>query len=161
MQGRSGTGLKLAEALQERADLNRKIEELRRRLDHALLVQEGEEPPENPVELLKELEEAIARLEYLMAAINMTNCKTRVNGMTLTEIIARKDTQLLRVSAYRDLVYSSGGSTERARGTEIKVKALMKASELQKIVDQAAKEARRLDNLLQETNWKTKLIEKP
>ena len=153
--------MKLAEALQERADLNRKIEELRRRLDHALLVQEGEEPPENPVELLKELEEAIARLEYLMAAINMTNCKTRVNGMTLTEIIARKDTQLLRVSAYRDLVYSSGGRTERARGTEIKVKALMKASELQKIVDQAAKEARRLDNLLQETNWKTKLIEKP
>ena len=153
--------MKLAEALQERADLNRKIEELRRRIDRALLVQEGEEPPENPADLLKELEEAFARLEYLMAAINMTNCKTRVNGMTLTEIIAKKDTQLLRASAYKDLVYTAGGSTERARGTEIKVKALMKASELQKIVDQAAKEARKLDNLLQETNWKTKLIEKP
>ena len=33
--------MKLAEALQERADLNRKIEELRRRLNNCILVQEG------------------------------------------------------------------------------------------------------------------------
>ncbi len=54
--------MKLAEALQERADLNRSIDELRRRLGNALLVQEGEEPPENPQELLKELEAALERL---------------------------------------------------------------------------------------------------
>ena len=47
--------MKLAEALQERADLNRKIEELRRRLANVILVQEGEEPAEEPAELLKEL----------------------------------------------------------------------------------------------------------
>ena len=38
--------MKLAEALQERADLNCKIEELRKRINLSLLVQEGEEPPE-------------------------------------------------------------------------------------------------------------------
>ena len=47
----------------------------------------------------------------------------------------------------------------RARGTEIRVRAALKASELQKKVDQMAKEARLVDNLLQETNWKTELIE--
>ena len=83
--------MKLAEALQERADLNRKIEELRRRLNNVILVQEGEEPAEDPAELLGELDKAVARLEQLMAAINLTNCRTKVNGMTLTALIARKD----------------------------------------------------------------------
>lgn len=151
--------MKLAEALQERADLNRKIDELRRRLGNAVLVQEGEEPVEDPAELLKELDLAVARLEELMAAINLTNCKTKVNGMTLTALIAKKDALMLKLSAYRDLVYTAGQNTNRARGTEIKVKALLKASDLQKAADQTAKEVRELDNLLQETNWKTKLAE--
>ena len=151
--------MKLAEALQERADLNRKIEELRRRLANVILVQEGEEPTEEPAELLKELNAAIARLEYLMAAINLTNCRTKANGMTLTALIARKDALMVKLSSYRDLVYSAAQNTNRARGTEIKVKSLLKAGDLQKVADQIAKEVRELDNLLQETNWKTKLIE--
>ena len=151
--------MKLAEALQERADLNRKIDELRRRLGNAVLVQEGEDPVEDPSALLKELDSAVARLEELMAAINLTNCKTKVNGMTLTALIARKDALMLKLSAYRDLVYTAGQNTSRARGTEIKVKALLKAGDLQKEADQTAKEIRELDNLLQETNWKTRLAE--
>ena len=152
--------MKLAEALQERADLNRRIEELRRRLGNSILVQEGETPAEDPAALLTELDGAAARLETLMAQINLTNCRTRAGGRTLTELIARKDALQLRLSAYRDLVYTAGQSTSRARGTEIKVKAVLKASELQKQVDAMAKELRETDNLLQETNWKTKLIEK-
>ncbi len=152
--------MKLAEALQERADLNRKIDEIRRRLDSSILVQEGEKPPEDPKELLRELDSAIDRLETLMAQINITNSRTRVQGMSLTEIIARKDALLIKLGAYRDIVHTAGQSTSRARGTEIKVLPLLKASELQKTADSLAKEARLLDNLLQDTNWKTKLIEK-
>lgn len=151
--------MKLAEALQERADLNRKIEELKRRLGNVVLVQEGEEPAEDPAALLKELDGAVARLEELMAAINLTNCRTKAGGMSLTELIARKDALMLKLSSYRDLVYTAGQSTDRARGTEIRVKALLKAGELQKTADGLAKEIRELDNLLQETNWKTKLIQ--
>lgn len=151
--------MKLAEALQERADLNRKIEELKRRLSNVILVQEGEEPAEAPAALLQALDDAAARLEYLMAAINLTNCRTKVNGETLTALIARKDALLVRLAAYRDLVYQAGQNTSRARGTEIRVKATLKAAELQKAVDTMAKEVRLLDNLLQETNWKTRLVE--
>ena len=46
--------MKLAEALQERADLNRKIEQLQDRLSNNVLVQEGEQTAEDP-EKLKEL----------------------------------------------------------------------------------------------------------
>ena len=151
--------MKLAEALQERADLNRKIEELKRRLSNVILVQEGEEPAEDPAVLLQALDAAAARLEYLLAAINLTNCRTKVNGETLTALIARKDALLVRLAAYRDLVYQAGQNTARARGTEIRVKTTLKAVELQKPVDTMAKEVRLLDNLLQETNWKTKLAE--
>ena len=152
--------MKLAEALQERSDINKRISELRRRLDNCLLVQEGEEPAEDPMDLLNELDSSTERLETLVASINETNCNTKVNGMSLTEIIARKDALSLRHSAYKELVYTAGNNTYRARGTEIKVKAVIKAAELQKTVDSLAKEIRQLDNKLQETNWKTELAEK-
>ncbi len=151
--------MKLAEALQERADLNRKIDELKRRLGNVILVQEGEEPAEDPVQLLKELDDSAARLDHLMTAINMTNSRTKVNGMTLTAMIARKDALTVKLAAYRDLVYVAGQNTSRARGTEIKVISTLKAADLQKEADKMAKEIRELDNLLQETNWKTKLAE--
>ena len=50
--------MKLAEALQERADLRTKIDELRSRLTNNALVQEGEEPAEDPQELLSALDAA-------------------------------------------------------------------------------------------------------
>lgn len=71
--------MKLAEALQERADINKKISELKRRLENCLLVQEGEEPAEDPMVLLNELDSATDRLEKLMASINETNCNTKAN----------------------------------------------------------------------------------
>ena len=40
--------MKLAEALQERADLNRRIADLRSRLAANATVQEGESPPKTP-----------------------------------------------------------------------------------------------------------------
>ena len=149
--------MKLAEALQERADLNRKIDDLKRRLGRNILVQEGEAPAEDPAMLLSELDAAIDRLESLMAAVNRTNGRTRVNGMTLTELIAKKDALNLRISAYRDAVYTASENTSRARGTEIRVKALLSAAELQKQADALSADLRKLDNLVQETNWKTEL----
>ena len=150
--------MKLAEALQERADLNKKIEELRNRIENCVLVQEGEEAGEDPAALLAELDAAVARLEILMAAINLTNSRTKVNGKSLTQIIARKDALNLQRGAYRSIYYAAAQNTQRARGTEIRVKALLKAADIQKTSDRLAKEVRELDNLLQETNWKTKLI---
>ena len=151
--------MKLAEALQERSDLNTKIAELRRRLENCLLVQDGEEPAEDPKQLLQELDGSVERMEKLMAAINLTNCKTTVNGMTLTELIAKKDALKVKVSNYKTFVYTVGSGADRARGTEIKIKAVIKASEMQKAVDQMAKEIRLLDNRLQQTNWETDLQE--
>ena len=48
--------MKLATALSERADLQRRIAELGGRLNNNAKVQDGEEPAEDPKELLKELD---------------------------------------------------------------------------------------------------------
>ena len=70
--------MKLAEALQERADLNRQLEQMKMRLYNNATVQEGEQPAEPPEELLEELERKLMRLEELMARINLTNSRTVV-----------------------------------------------------------------------------------
>ena len=72
--------MKLATALSERADLQRRIEELGGRLNRNAKVQEGEKPSEDPNELLEELNKDFARLEELIARINHTNNVTKERG---------------------------------------------------------------------------------
>lgn len=151
--------MKLAEALQERADINRRIEQLRMRLNNNVLVQEGEEPAEDPAELLKELNACTERLQELMIRINLTNAFTVKDGKTLTEWIACRDMLNLKVTMYRDLVNHAGRSADRARGSEIRIRPVISVSKLQKETDDLAKQLRLTDNLLQETNWQTELKE--
>lgn len=151
--------MKLAEALQERADLNRRIEQLRSRLDSNALVQEGEKPAEEPEQLLREVDGCVERLEELMAKINRTNCETVVEGKTLTELIARKDALLIRLSAYRDLVNTASQTARRATRSEIKIFSTINVQDKQRMVDEMAKELRLLDNKLQATNWTVDLKE--
>ncbi|MBR1702480.1 MAG: DIP1984 family protein [Lachnospiraceae bacterium] len=151
--------MKLAEALQERADLNRNIEQLKSRLNSNMLVQEGEKSAENPEKLKKELDVAIARLAELISKINLTNCSTLVDGQTMTELIARKDALTLKISIYKELVRTASQTAYRARGSEIKVKSTIEVTKWQSQIDRMAKELRKLDNKLQETNWNTELVE--
>lgn len=151
--------MKLAEALQERADLNRRIEQLRYRLNNNVLVQEGEKPLEDPAALLEELESSFTRLEWLIARINLTNCAVKVEGRSLTELIARRDVLSLRAEAYRRLVEEASQNTHRATRTEIKILSAVDVPALQRQADDAPRELRLLDNTLQATNWTADLME--
>lgn len=149
--------MKLAEALQERADLNRKIEQLRVRLSNNAIVQEGESPAEDPKELISELNNSIARLEQLIGRINLTNCSTIVEGKSLTELIAMKDCLSIKAGAYQDFVYQASQTAKRATRTEIKLLSTVDVKHIQKELDKLSKELRLLDNKIQETNWTTEL----
>ena len=69
--------MKLAEALQLRGDLQKRMMQLSDRLMQNARVQEGEKPAEDPEALLVEYESCAGQLEDLMARINRTNCETR------------------------------------------------------------------------------------
>lgn len=150
--------MKLAEALQARADLNRRIQQLRTRLQNNAIVQEGEKPAEDPKALIKELDGCVDELETLIARINLTNCKTEVEGRSLTQMIARRDTLTLKLSAYRDLATAASQTACRASRTEIKILSTVSVQDLQKQVDGMARDLRLLDNAIQAANWTTELL---
>lgn len=151
--------MKLAEALQERSDLNTKISQLKTRLTNNAVVQEGEQPAEKPAELLAELDKAVARLEYIIAKINLSNCTIKVDGKTLTEIIAKKDCLAEKVSALQSLITVASRPLNRISRTEIKMLSTINVPEIQKESDMISAQIRSLNTTLQQTNWTADLIE--
>ena len=96
--------MKLAEALSIRKDLQKRIQQIGRRLEDNVKVQEGDEPAENPEELMKELDSCLKQLKDMIWHINLTNLKT-VNdaGYCLTQLMAEKDTLTMRISTLRNI----------------------------------------------------------
>ena len=150
--------MKLAEALQERADINRRIDQLRYRLSRNATVQEGETPAEDPNELIKELDACVARLEELMARINRTNSENSVDGKTLTELIAKRDALSVKLSVYRSFLSEASNLAGRATRNEIKILSTVNVRELQKLVDDMSRDLRLTDNALQQANWTLELM---
>ncbi|MDF2841914.1 MAG: septicolysin [Herbinix sp.] len=150
--------MKLAEALNLRADLKKRIAQLRSRLQSNAKVQEGDQPAENPYDLLKELDENILQLEELIRRINLTNCQTKQDNNTISDMIARKDSLALKNSILRDLLSEASNKVERYSNKEIRVLSTVKVTELQKEVDKIARELRELDTKLQGLNWTTDLL---
>ena len=151
--------MKLAEALQERADLNARISNLDTRLQNNALVQEGERPAEDPLELIQELDACYVRSEQLIADINRTNSETIIDGKTLTQLLAHRDILTWKLASYRNLVNRASQQISRARNSEIRILSAVDVRALQKQIDQMSKELRLTDNAIQAANWQTDLIE--
>ena len=151
--------MKLATALSERADLQRRLAALQNRLNNNAKVQEGEEPAENPKELLQELDTLLNRLQALMAQINLTNSRTISDGQTLTELIARRDCLTKRVGIMRSFLDNASARADRYSQKEIKILSTVPVSTLQKQVDAVSRELREVDEQIQSLNWTTELIE--
>ena len=151
--------MKLANALSQRSELQTRMNQLISRLNNNAQVQEGEQPAEDPEELLKELDEGYARLEKLISAINRTNNSTRVDGgETLSDLLARRDCLKGRLSALRNFLDNASALVHRRTASEIKVKSTVNVRALQKQVDELAKQLRELDETIQEKNWTTELL---
>lgn len=151
--------MKLAEALSLRADLQKRLAQLRVRLINNAKVQEGERPSEAPADLLTELDEGIWLLEKLIKNINRTNCSTAIDGVTLTDMIARRDALALKNSILQDFLKSASEKFERYSSSEIRIRSTVNVSEMQKQTDRISKEMRELDVKIQGINWTTELIE--
>lgn len=149
--------MKLAEALQERADIQKRLSQLRGRLLNNAKVQEGEKPVENPAELLQEMDGMILRLEELILHINMTNARTADNGETLTSLLAQRECLQKKVGLMRDFLDRASELVERSAYTEIKVHSTVSVPEKRKELDALSKDLRNLDSRIQQLNWLTEL----
>ena len=151
--------MKLAEALILWSDLQKRIEQLRVRLNNNAKVQENDEPSENPEELLNELDNNINQLKILIKQINRTNCVTVSNGQTLANLIAERDTLTLKSNILRGFLNIAGQKVNLYSTTEIKIMSTVDVPALQKELDLLSKKIRETDTELQQANWLTELIE--
>lgn len=87
-----------------RADLQKKVAQLKERIKERAKVQEGDESCDNVEELYKELDEAVVQLEDLIYRINITNVQIVQDGESLTRLIANRDVLSMRVKALKEVV---------------------------------------------------------
>lgn len=151
--------MKLAEALNIRADLQRKVYQLKSRLIANSQVQEGDTPAEDPEDLVKELDTSIKKLEDVIKLINKTNSNTYIKNKSISDIIVERDMLKLKMSAINELVNSASNKVDRYSNKEIKIFSTINVKEKQKELDKMSKEYREIDTLLQGLNWTTDLVE--
>ncbi len=151
--------MKLAEALILRADLQKRIEQLRTRLNNNAKVQENDTPAELPETLLAELNECIIQLSDLIKKINKTNCTSFSGNVSLSDLIAERDTLTLKAGILRTFIETASRKVELYSNKEIRVLSTVNVSALQKELDGLSKKIRETDTELQKANWNIDLIE--
>ena len=155
--------MKLAEALSIRADLQKKVVQLKERIKDSAKVQEGDEPCDNVEELCKELDETLVRLEDMIYRINQTNVQTNVqtiqDGVSLTRLMAKKDVLSMRVKALQEVVRHVSANDTRFGRNELKYIRTIDVNALRKEADTYAKQYRELDLKIQGLNWTVDLVD--
>jgi uncharacterized protein DUF6847 len=152
--------MKLAEALIQRADAQKRIEQLKARLIQNAKIQEGDAPAENPPALIEELERAASELTALIQRINRTNSRTAFDGQgTLADALAVRDVLSLRHRFYRELAQAATIQQDRYSRSEVRFVRAVDVAAIQRQADALAQEHRALDTRIQEANWTTDLLE--
>ncbi|MEU7579965.1 DIP1984 family protein [Streptomyces sp. NPDC041068] len=156
--------MKLAEALAERAEATRRVEQLRSRVVSNARYQEGETPSEDAGQLLAEAGEALDTLESLIRRINRTNAAVEMGpDGTLTDALARRDVLRLRHSVVTAAADAAAGSGERGYGRQLRSELMMLSAlpvaELRAQADVLAREIREVDARIQRTNWEVDLLD--
>ena len=124
--------MKLAEALSIRADLQKKVAQLK---------------------------EALVQLEDLIYRINITNVQIVQDGDSLTRLIAKRDVLSLRVKALKEVVNYVAANDTRFGRNELKYVRTIDIKALRKEADTYAKQYRELDLKIQSLNWTVDLVD--
>ena len=145
--------MKLAEALAKRSDINQGIHELEQRLYRCVQVQVGDNPPEDPDELLTSIERCYDELLHLVTAIDRTNALSILEGKTLTNWLSIRNHLKERRAILLRVVERASVSQMRHSKSEVRFISTVKASRLQKQADDLAQEYRQIDLRIQAANW--------
>jgi hypothetical protein len=158
--------MKMAEALAEKSDLDKRIKQNADRIRNAARYVEEEGQVEDPAELLAKTRALMEMREHLVRRINLANAANPLYykgvNVTVTAALALRERlnaerKLLNETAEaaspeRDSMYSRRRRTELAEKTDLPVK------ELRAEADRLARLHRELDTLIQQSNWSSDLI---
>ena len=152
--------MKLAEALSLRKDLETRVSAIKERLENAVRVQEGDEPAEDPKELMSELDSCLERLERLIYNINVTNIHIVADdGRTMTKLLAERDVLSKRINILRHTFNQASGTNTRYGRNEIRYVTTIEVKPLRQEVDKLSQQYRELDMKIQELNFTNDLMQ--
>lgn len=138
--------MKLAEALVQRADSQKRLLQIKQRAVANARIQEGEQPTEDPAELIAQFDGIAADFQALVERINRTNLAFEVEpGVSITAAIARRDVLALRRSLYTELANTATVRQDRYSRSEVKFVPVVDVRALQTRADDLAREYRELD----------------
>ncbi|MBU7006182.1 DIP1984 family protein [Phosphitispora fastidiosa] len=152
--------MKLAEALILRADLQKRVEQIKSRLISYAKVQEGEIPAENPQDLLDELEKVRQQLTELIKRINRTNGTVKFNDTdTISDILTEREQIWNKRMILSHLTEAAMIKHDRYSRSELRYLSTVNVKDLQKQVDELSRQYRELDTRIQEKNWTIDLMQ--
>lgn len=147
--------MKIAEALLHRSYLKNKLASLRERIARNSLVQEGNEPHEDPNALIEEAFVVINEFEKLVTQINVANLDNRFDdGRTLTAVMAQRMALVDSHALVRTAIVATEKEPDRYSSREIKWLATVDVARLQRNSEDIARQVRELNVRIQEANWR-------
>ena len=154
--------MKLAEALIKRADLKSRIAQIINRMTENALIEEGEDPDEDMIELKALYDSSMKEQEQLIVRINKTNNETMLDDISIAAAIAKRDCLKATIAAYRtlkDAATKKPGRYDRHEGNvNIKYIRTVDIAALQKTIDDLSRQYREIDTAIQGRNWNTDLL---
>lgn len=152
--------MKIAEALVLRADLQKRMGQVKQRAINSANYQEGTEPAENALELRSDYDRMAGELETLIERINRTNLvQTIATGQTVTAALAARDVLGMRRSFLADLAGTANSPHLRMMRTELRMVSAVPVAQFQREADDLARQYRELDTAIQATNWTADLLD--
>ena len=107
---------------------------------------------------MTKLDEALARLEYLMVHINKTNAVSKVGDETIMALLAKRDCLKQKMGILRSFLNEASDLTSRMCRDEIKVLPTVAVAEQQNRLDKLSQDLRLLEVRIQQSNWNTELL---
>ena len=151
--------MKLAEALLLRNDLQTKLASLQQRINNNVLVQEGDQPSEEPNVLLSNAFAVNIELHDLIKRIHSTNAQAKsINGSSLLEVLNARDRLISQHRIVQQAIDNSRRENARYSSSEIRWVKVISVSELQKQADEISAKLRQNNLEIQSSNWQIDLI---
>ena len=152
--------MKLAQLLNHRADLQKRMKDLRQRIGRNLLVQEGEQPIEQPDDLIDAFTKMSHQWREIVKVINAVNNQPLTdssNGATISELVVMRDHLRMLHNMTSDAHSGLSPRMDRFSRSEIKQIPSIEAEKIRKSCDVYARDLRKLDDDIQELNWSTEV----
>lgn len=149
--------MKIAEALVRRADVQKRMDQIKNLLLVNSRHQEGDDPPIRMNDTLQEWGALQEELLTLTVQINLANARVKIGEQTLMEVIAARDSFRRGAEILRELAKKAMTKLDRYSSKEIREVSPWNVQELLQRADEAGAIFRKMDVIIQQTNWNTDL----